>query len=336
MTIHSLFTLHILYVIAMITGNIPFYCSPKPPYAYASFIYRVYSAVISTAICWLAYSSILGFLSLTLSKEVIEGQRPLYIVYVAIIYIGFVKVIWLSLISQRNANELIGLITGAFDLNDHISQLSKNSEECSTSKEFVKHRTSNLFFVRFSTLLVQMFVLLVSILYVPIWLNTAINFHLVFRLFFNFFHSIQNTIFFAALFVMWTFYVHLNHRLEVFMKTMVDISNADSKKRMRIQKFCDVSDDIDRITRLYEKCRALTDKVATLFSIQILLSMFHAAGMILANLFFMFEAISLFLLDTKFALLNLLKCITLISYYGIEVWILVAVAGAVAKEVCFA
>lgn len=332
MNIHSLFFLHMLYVIAMLCGIIPFYCSPKPPFANASIKYRVYSVVISIVISWLTYTSILSFLFVTLSKDAIEGMRPLYMVYALIVSIGFVKIVWQSIISQRNANQFIELITKAFDLYDHIMQLPIKSKEYASSEKFVNHRTSGLLSIRFSTLLIQTIVLLASVPFVPIWLKVPLNFQMLFRLFLNFVYSIHTTLLFASLFVMWKMYVHLNHRLEIHMKAVVDISN-NGKKRMKMQKFCDVCDGIDSITKLYEICRVLTEKFASLFSIHILLNMIHACGMIITQLFFMYEAISLLVLVNKSAVLSVVKNLTLAGYYAIEVWIVVAVAGAVTKEV---
>lgn len=286
MNIHSLFILHILYVIALLCGIIPFYCSTKSkPFAIASFKYRVFSIVTSILFSWLTYTSILSFLSVTLSNDAIKEMRPVYMVYVFIVSIGFVKVTWLSIISQLNAHQFIRLITEAFDLYDHISQLPKTSKEYANSKELVMHRTYGLLSIRLSTLLIQMIFVIASIPFVPIVLKVSINFHMVFRIFINFLYSIHTTLLFAVLFIMWQFYVHLNYSLEICMKTLVDISNND-KLGLKMQKFCDVCDDIDRITRLYEICRVLTEKFASLFTSQILLSVIHSGGMIIRYFLF--------------------------------------------------
>lgn len=334
MNIHSVFSLQILYFIAMLCGAFPFYCSPKQPFANASFKYRVYSVVISIVISWLTYTSILSFLSITLSEAAIKEMRPLYMVYVMIVSVGFFKVIWLFIISQLNSQQFIRLIKDAFELYDHIKQLPKTSIEFATSNAFVRHRTSCLLSLRFGTLLAQTFSFFVSIPFVPIWLKVALTFQMFFRLFVNFLYSIQTTLLFAALFVMLKFYVHLNHRLQICMETVVDISN-NGKKRSRTQKFCDVCDEIDRISRLYEDCRGLTEKFAALFSTQILLSVIHGGGMIISQLFFMYEAITLYVLDNQSAVTSVIKSLTMVANNAIEVWIMIAVAGAVTKEVCF-
>lgn len=334
MNVQSLYTLYILSVIAMLCGIFPFYCSPRLPFANASFKYRVYSIGISIVFSWLTYTSMLTFLSVTLSNDAIKGMRPVYVVYIFIVSVGFVKVIGLSIISQLNAHQFIRLITEASNLYDHISKLPKTSKEHAASKEFVRHRTCNLLSIRLSTLLVQTIVLLVSIPYVPIFLKVTLTVHMAFRIFIHFLYSIHTTLLFAALFVMWSFYVHLNQRLEICMKTSADISN-NAKIRLKMQKFCDVCDDIDNITRLYEMCRVLTEKFASLFSPQILLSVIHSGGLIITQIFFMYESITKLVLVNQAAAVSVLRSVALSSYYAVEVWIVVAVAGAVTKEVCF-
>lgn len=281
MNINSLGALHLLYCVAFLNGMVPFYFSIIPPAATRNPLYRLYAFLIASVLAVVTYSSRTVYAKLAVATNEV---RAMYIVYTMLTTLSWVKTSWLSIIDMWNESELIQAVNEAFDLQHRINLLARSSEELHVLKMEILTRSVLVLRVRVITLIGQLIILFGAIPFVPFWRNTGFTFQMIARIYINYIAVIRTALQYAAFFVMWTFYFQLNHRLKICIATLGKIDCAEEGKyRMRMQVYCDLSDEIDRLAMLYERCRLLTERFSSLFAHQIVWSTLFSGGMIISQ-----------------------------------------------------
>lgn len=284
MNINSLGTLQLLYCVAFINGMGPFYFSTIPPAVARNRLYRTYTFLFVSGLAVITYTSRTVYFKFLISENSTNEIRPMYFVYMMLTTLSWIKIIWLFIIDLWNESELIQAINDAFELQNRINLLAKSSEELYVLQIEILTRSVFVLRVRVITLCGQLIIIFVAIAFAPLWRQTRFTFEMFVRIYITYLAVIRTTLQYAAFFVLWKFYFHLNLRLKMCMATLAKIDcTEEGKYRMRMQVFCDLSDEIDRLAMLYERCRLLTEKFASLFKHQILWNTFYSGGMIISQ-----------------------------------------------------
>lgn len=284
MNTNSLGILYFLYCVAFLNGMVTFHFSTIPPAAERNPLYRLYAFLFVSGLAVFTYTSSMELVSFSVTENSTNEVRPIYFVYLMLTTLSWTKTIWLSIIDLWNESELIHAVNDAFDLQHCINLLAKSSEELHTLKIEILTRSVPVLRVRLITLLGQLLILFGAIPFIPFWRQKSLTFKMLVRIYVTFLSVIRTTLQYAVFFVMWTFYFHLNRRLEMCMATLAKIDCAEEGKyRMRMQVFCDLSDEIDRLAVLYERCRLLTEKFSSLFAHQIVWNSFFSGGMMISQ-----------------------------------------------------
>lgn len=85
---------------------------------------------------------------------------------------------------------------------------------------------------------------------------------------------IFTNIYFCGMLVMLQFYRNLNKQLKNCMKSLKIISQS-KMNRIKMQMYCDISDDIDMISIMYSRVTDVTSRLNTFFSIPVLLTILN-------------------------------------------------------------
>ena len=87
----------------------------------------------------------------------------------------------------------------------------------------------------------------------------------------------------ACMLVSWQFYRYLKNNLYNCMMKINDVTFMENRNIMKMQLFCDTSDEIDRLTKLYQDVYLFTQDIRKMFQIQVLYGFIDAFLVILSE-----------------------------------------------------
>lgn len=277
----NLTALRVLYFVSKLNGLIPFTFSLKERRATQSLPSRIYCFTISAALSYFSYVGLHIFISITndVANQTEHGQ--LYFVYFILAILGWLKKSLLSIVDFWQEATMIDLINEAFELDQLIIPLNQSSIQIRKLISYVYRRSSSLCLSREITLIMQFNVVVGSFLFVPFMKNADLSFHLFTRLYFLAIFFLRSTILFCGMLVVFQFFVQLNYRLKIAIET-INISSRISKN-MKMQIYCDVSDEIDRLSTLFTRCCKFYEKFNRIFAAQMLITLIYSFSIIVSN-----------------------------------------------------
>lgn len=167
----------------------------------------------------------------------------------------------------------------------------------------------------------------------------------------NFMLTFVTAIYFWNMQFMAQFYRNLNGKLATIL-AQLKVVHVD-KNQMRMQTFCDISDEIDQIAVFYEWLTRYTKVVVESNSVQLILLMMDGFVSILSqvscelaqngkNNNFFYIPIQLFNFYTDFlkpnqnpgSFINAVNDFAMFSFYAIEIYFMTTISSSVANEVC--
>lgn len=118
--------------------------------------------------------------------------------------------------------------------------------------------------------------LYINSLYFEFWFTNFMLRNTLAIYFTNVFETIVLSMHFTAFLIVVQFYRHINVKLRISVDRIRTISRMDSCCGMRMQMFCDASDEIDELAALHKCVAKCTQTICKVFSMTILASLINS------------------------------------------------------------
>lgn len=320
---HPIFWFQLLYYTLKFNALVSFNLSTRQPHATKSRLWNMFAFLYTLLISLEYYISILFYLKTFLPKDVTMSSPTIYIVLIILIVLSAEKAIYIYILQYWSRNQLMRVINDGFELYNHIRVLCKDIAVGLPDKQ--KKRLS---FKVAVTLFQFVFVEAVafSILFV--------SFNILMLCYSHWISVMMSSTIFCGLFIVWQFYWMLNQELRRCMDELKMV-NTSKASHMRMQRFCDLSDDIDRLSCLYSRCLVFTEQINKYFSVMLFMTIGYGFAVILSQLFFIYGIISRRLtgsVDSSDIFSYLVSCGVVILFYSVDIYFIVSVSNEVYNE----
>lgn len=250
----------------------------------------------------------------------IVSKQTQYIVYASLIVISAEKSNFIYILQYWNRNQLSRLINEGFDLHRHLCTMCKGYELPAKYKMMLK---TKLLAVCLQTAII------ISVTFS----FESITYNVLVLLYSNWTSLLMSSTIFCGLFVIWQFYLMLNHKLKQCMAEVKEVSTMGKAQQMRMQRFCDLSDDIDRLGCLHARCLTLTEQMNQFFSATLFVTLFYAFVVTLSQLFFIYGMIARKVMGLNVDTMNDMysSCLRTL-FYTLEIYFIVSVSNEVINE----
>lgn len=264
-------------------GLLSFDISMRPPHATASRIWNIYSILFTLYISFELYNSISYYLKDNFFVNIIpvDAKKTLHVVYAGLIVMSAEKSNFIYILQYWNRDKFARLINEGFELHRHI---------CLTCKDYAVGLSAKSR-AMLKTKLIATFLQVVVIIIDPFTFD-SINYNVLVLIYSHFTGIAMSSTIFCGLFAVWQFYVRLNNKLRQCIAEVKILTTSHKAQQMRMQRFCDLSDHIDRLACLYARCLVFTEQLNKFFSVPLFLTLSYAFAVILSELFFIYGIFS--------------------------------------------
>lgn len=274
MKLPKLALIQCVYFGGIVFGYMPFNFTPtKSPRATKSPLAFAYSTAYS--VCLLILLTIMFYYETIDVSENNRIKSTLKIVYFISVGIIVVRTALTAVQQLFNSKVIIQIINEGFHINELVHRLQLDKPLPPDSTEDMTG--TDLLLAKVVTVLLQLIIVAGTLLSKYLW--TANNLNYLQWLLFNkhFINIVMGASYFIAMQLALWFYWQLNRYLNVSMMSIRTVMDQDSIG-VKMQQFCDISDEIDRIDRLYDRVTKFVGDVNRLFSLQLLMATITAFG----------------------------------------------------------
>lgn len=318
-----IFWLHCLHFTMKLNALLGFNLYMRKPYATASRLWNIYSFLFTIFISLEYYISITFHLNKFFPKDVTIASPTIYIVLVILIVLSAEKANFIYMLQYWNNHKLMRLINEGFELYKHLIVI------CKDAAIGLPVNAKNILSVKVTVTLLQFAILqalIFSIQYVSFNILILFNSHWI--------GIMMSSTIFCGLFIVRHFYWMLNMNLRRCMSELKMVTTSKAC-HMRMQRFCDLSDDIDRLACLYARCLVFTEQMNKYFSVTIFMTIGYAFALILSQLFFIYSTISRIMtaniVDSSDNYLYVGSCGSIILFYSVDIYFIVSVSNDISK-----
>lgn len=175
-----------------------------------------------------------------------------------------------------NRNQFIALINDGYTLNGYLNNLIRD-EEPKENLRYIDEKCTNLLTTKLVAVFFQVLIVIGNIITGFVYQNRPLDTLLLVVMNTHGINILTMGTYFCAMIVSLRFYCLLNVRLQSSIGRIGDVVSG-GKNKMKMQLFCDISDDIDLTNRLYDKISVFTCKINRLYSFQLLLAIITSFG----------------------------------------------------------
>lgn len=302
-------------------GMVCFNLSTRPPHATQSRLLTLYSLIMTVYVSLEFYIGILFFVDVFLLKDIIpiDSKPTLYTVSAILIVLSGEKSHFLFILQFWNRKKLMTLINEGFQLHNHILIMCKDVaiRLPATSKTMLRAKVpATLFQIAFLDTYTLSF-------------NKSSNYNILLLVYSHWVSVMMSSTFFCGIFIVWQFYLILNQKLMRCMAEVKTLTSSSKTCQMRMQRFCDLSDEIDRLSCLYARCLVFTEQMNSYFSAALFMIIAYAFAAILSQLFFAYGMIARLVTDVSSDTSEIYACGAVFLFYSVDVYFIVSVSNEV-------
>lgn len=318
-----IFWLKCLYYTLKLNGLVCFNLSLRPPHATTSTCrqWTLYSLLFTIFITLKFNISIFVHLDMFIPKEIVPIEsQTLYMVSAVLLVLNAEKSNLLYILQFCNRHKLLCLINDGFDLHNNIIFM------CQDVEAELMDKTKILIRKKVTATLFQ-----IAIFYTAVFSIKSVSYHIFLLVYSHWISVMITSMFLCGLYIMWQFYRLLNQKLK---QCMAKIKRMQTSKmcKMRMQHFCDLSDDIDRLACLYSRCLNFTSQMNQYFSATLFMTIAYAFVLIVSQLFFIYDQLTKVVTGTSSATSDLYICGWILLYYIFDVYSIVSLSNALINE----
>lgn len=317
------FWFNVLILLFDVNGLVPFKLSMQKPNISPSTPLQIYSFIFTVLICY-NFGGMATSVDMFISKEAIGQRRTHFHVTMGLIIVSVEKSIFGYVFQQWSKHRLIGIIDEAFEISQHICATCDDT----LASGCISIKSMKMFKAKVTATLLQTVILVCTGYQLQ---RKSFSFRLQVIMFSHWVGTMMSSMFFCGMFVVWQFYLTLNRKLKICING-VELVGQSQAHQMRMQMFCDLSDVIDRLASLYDRCLVFTKRVNSYFTLSVFVALAHAFVMVLSQLYFIYQTMAKIAIGLPDQWSVLLMQLGFISFYIIEIYFMVCVSNAVIEE----
>lgn len=298
-------------------GLLSFNISKRPPHATASRLWNCYSFLFTLYISFQFCFSISCYLY-DYMLTAVDSTQTQFLVYVILLMLSAEKSNFIYILQYLNRNKLSTLVNEGYELHHHICIMCKDVGVPANYNTMLKAKIFSIF-------------LQVAILISASFAFDSFDYNALVLLYSHWTVAMMSSTIFSGLFVVWQFYLALNNKLRQCMAKVKAVTASNKIQQMRMQRFCDLSDEIDRLACLYARCSVLTEQMNKYFSVTLFVTIAYTFGIILSQLFFIYSVIAKLVTGISSDTAEMYRCGVIILYYSMDIYFIVSVSGHVAN-----
>lgn len=269
--------IRMLYYVGKMYGYMPFRFNHLPPKAYSSKIAITYSVLYAIFLIismpLLQYSNFECILQRDLKNTLLIVIALNYIVIGIRSILGSIQQVF-------NRNQFIGLINDGYELNGYLNLI--RDDEPKENLRSIDDKCTNLLNTKLVLVAFQVLIVIGNIITGFVYQNRGLDTLVMVIMNTHGINILTMGTYFCAMLISLRYYGLLNIRLQSSISRIGDVVSSD-KNKMKMQLFCNISDDIDQINRLYDKISAFACKINRLYSFQLLLAIITSFGFSLSG-----------------------------------------------------
>lgn len=161
-----------------------------------------------------------------------------------------------------------------------VGQIVLSLKHTMKFKTFLDRKCRLMVYVQMFIISIQL-TIFISLTYLYITIDptytTAYKTRVLITMIFSYlFVAISNNVHFTAFLVIIQCFRHINRQLEKCVNRALKISRMDKKSRIRMQMYCDVSDEIDELATIYKSVAACNQGFCKVYSFSMLVSILNS------------------------------------------------------------
>lgn len=276
MKLPKIILIQCVYYGGIMFGYMPFRFEPtSSPRAKSNSLALAYSIIYSMFL--LVLLPILFYYDTISISDNTRIKSTLKIVYFISVGIIVVRTVLTAIQQVLNAKGIVRVINEGFHINELVHRLQLEKPLPPDSAEDPSAAGPDLLLAKIITVVLQFAIVVATLLFSYLW--NANNMDYLQWLMFNkhFVNIVMGASYFVAMQMSLWFYWQLNRHLNVSMMSIRTVMDQDSFG-VKMQQFCAISDEIDRIDRLYDRVTTFVSDVNRLFSLQLLMATITAFG----------------------------------------------------------
>lgn len=265
--------IRILYIFTKYSGLLPLQLQSKQPYAIPSKSAASYCIICTIiASCILFYSKLEDFHNLLIRDQ---DHQTIIIVNGIKILSSYLRTICLYVSQLIHRKQFINIINEGCRIRHHIDELCDKAE----NTQFLDKKCSYFVTIKAITLICQILIIMVATFLQPLYTGHGIARTMIIYAMGTYLSDglamIVSSIFCFGMVVALQFYRHLNKRLSCLM-SKIRKASWDDKMKMKMQFYCDSSDQLDRIANVYDQISKYTCQMNGFMSMAMLLTILNA------------------------------------------------------------
>lgn len=322
--LHPTFWLLCLYYTVKYNGMLSFDLSIRPPLAKSSRIWNIYSFIYTIHGSLQLFIIVLFYPDVLYPTDIIplDSKLTLYVVSFLLILLSAEKsnILYMSQFWYRH--EIMRLVNEGFDLHNDILNMCKDVPRRLPAKSKAMLRAK-----------VPATYMQLAFLNTTFFSLKTVTFNLGLLIYNQWISILMSSSIFCGIFIIWQFYLMLNQKL---LRCMADVKIVTSSKPspMRMQRFCDLSDEIDRLACLYSRCLVLTEKLNKYFSVPLFTIIAYSVAVILFELFRIYGMLARLVLGVSSDTDEMHISVAIVLLYGVDIFFIVSVSNELFNAGC--
>lgn len=228
---------------------------------------------------WMFYSVLISILNIMCTIIAIQNaievsitnKLILMLIFRLKIVVGFARTALLYIFQIYNCKSYINFLKESVFIHSHLNKLFSPGH-------FMDKRIAKCIRTKMGLWLFQTIFMLSNVLaYIHIfngfslsWKYETSLFSVCYVILSNIVKTTINNIYFASMLIVMQFYTVVNKKVSKIMQNVLQMGE-DGKSKLKMQAFCDFSDELDRISNIFDDVTTFLNKQLRFFSLQLLL-----------------------------------------------------------------
>lgn len=244
-----------------------------------------------------------------------DSKLTLYVVSFILILLsaGKSNILYMSQFWYRH--QIMRLINEGFELRNHILKMCKDVAIRLPAKSKAMLRAK-----------VPATYLQLAFLNTTFFSLKTVTYNIVLRIYNQWISILMASTIFCGIFIIWLFYLMLNQKL---IRCMAEVKMVSSSKpiQTRMQRFCDLSDEIDRLACLYSRCLVFTEHLNQYFSAALFTIISYAFAVILFELFVIYGMLARLVMGVSSDTNEIYISGAIVLFYAVDIFFIVRVSN---------
>lgn len=306
-----------LYYTLKLNGLVSFNLSIRPSLATASRLWNIYSFIFSIYGSLEFIIVVLYYQDVLYPKDIIplDSKKTLFVVSFILILLSAQKANILYISQFWYRHQIMRLVNEGFELHNHILTTCKDVAVRLPAKSKAMLRAK-----------VPATYMQLAFLNTTFFSRTTFTFNIVLLVYNQWISILMASTIFCGIFTIWQFYLILNQKLIRCMTEMKVVSSS-KPSQMRMQRFCDLSDEIDRLACLYSRCLVFTEQLNKYFSAALFTIIAYASAVILFELFLIYGTLAKLVMGVSPNTNEICVSVSIVLFYAVDIFFIVRVSN---------